>query len=194
VFAGKAHPRDEPGKNVLRQIVAFADRHRLPRSRFVFLEDYDLDLARALVAGADVWLNLPIKPYEASGTSGMKAAANGALNLSVPDGWWAEAVVEHNRLAAPVGWIVDPAVADGENRDRVEAGEVFRLLETEVVPLFHDRDADGIPVAWLDRIRSQLRQLPPFFNTHRMVRQYLHESYLQAGASVERQQAGGQAG
>lgn len=194
IFAGKAHPRDEPGKNVLRQVVAFADRHRLPSGRFVFLEDYDLHLAQALVHGADIWLNLPIKPYEASGTSGMKAAANGGLNLSVPDGWWAEAVVEHDRLSAGIGWAVDPFIENAEDRDRVEAGEVFRILEQEAVPLFHDRDADGLPRAWLQRVRASLRQLPPFFNTHRMVRQYATESYMRAGLPQEARRASGQAG
>lgn len=193
VFAGKAHPRDEPGKAALQRIHQFAGRPEL-RGSFVFLEGYDLAIARSLVQGADVWLNLPVRPYEASGTSGMKATANGALNLSIPDGWWAEAWAEHNRLNVPVGWSITPAEGpneaglphhgdgasqpDRELVDRRDADALYDLLENDVIPLYYDRDGDGLPAAWLERVRAAIRQLVPYFNTHRMVAEYVDTSYL----------------
>lgn len=180
VFAGKAHPRDQHGQDFLRRIALAAERTAL-RGRFVFLEEYDVHLARALVQGADVWLNVPTRPREASGTSGMKAAANGALNLSIADGWWAEAWTEHNELADPIGWVVGD---DGPADDEVDAESLMTLLESEVVPLFHERDAAGRPAAWLRRVRATMRQVPPFFSTHRMVQDYVRESYLPAAGSL----------
>ncbi len=193
VFAGKAHPRDEPGKSVLQRIHHFAGRPEL-RGRFVFLEGYDLALARTLVQGADVWLNVPVRPYEASGTSGMKAMANGALNLSIPDGWWAEAWAEHNRLNDPVGWSIEPDGSPSEadlpdhhaggtdpdraTLDRRDADALYNLIENDVLPLFYERDDGGIPIGWLERMRAAIRQLVPFFNTHRMVAEYVDTAYL----------------
>jgi len=180
VFAGKAHPRDLPGQEVLRRVAVFAQRPDA-RARFVFLENYEVGLARTLVQGADVWLNVPRRPHEASGTSGMKAAANGALNLSILDGWWAEAWTDHNRMAEPIGWAVEgnaPAGADTATRDRADAEALFRLLEEDVVPLFHERGEDGLPGRWLERVRATLRQVAPYFSTHRMVREYVEERYL----------------
>lgn len=183
VFAGKAHPRDEPGKELLRNIYQFGIQHGL-RDRFLFVEEYDVSLAHYLVSGADVWLNVPRKPYEASGTSGMKAAANGALNLSIPDGWWAEAWDEHNDSAEhPIGWsIAAPHI--GEGQDRADADALYRLLESKVVPLFFERDVNGVPHGWCDRIRSSLRQVVPFFNTHRMVGEYVSNAYAPANRSA----------
>jgi glycogen phosphorylase len=178
VFAGKAHPKDDPGKELLRQIYQFGVRTGL-RDRFLFVEEYDVALAHYLVSGADVWLNVPRKPYEASGTSGMKAAANGALNLSIPDGWWAEAWDEHNALDRPIGWSIDAAHVE-EGQDRADAEALFTLLEKEVVPLFFDRDPNGIPRAWCERIQASLQQVVPFFNTHRMVGDYTREAYIPA--------------
>ncbi|HEX6132717.1 MAG TPA: alpha-glucan family phosphorylase [Longimicrobiales bacterium] len=192
VFAGKAHPRDVPGQALLKQIAQFARRPEF-RDRFVFLEGYDVQLARYLVQGADVWLNVPLRPFEASGTSGMKATANGALNLSIPDGWWAEAWEEHNRLPEPIGWSIDSGARadtldlDGPEsgrleRDRADAQALYELLETEVVPLFHgDNGAGG---AWAERMRSAIRQLGGYFNTHRMVREYVELAYLPAAAEA----------
>jgi glycogen phosphorylase len=179
IFAGKAHPRDEPGQELIRQIVTFASRPGI-RERFIFLEDYDLDVARHLVSGADVWLNVPRRPYEASGTSGMKAAANGALNLSIPDGWWAEAWAEHNRMSHPIGWSIAPPCSIANEQDAADADALFTLLEGEVVPLFYEDDADGVPVEWCERVRACVRQVVPFFNTHRMVRDYVEEAYVPA--------------
>jgi starch phosphorylase len=182
IFAGKAHPKDEPGKEFLRKIVEFTQKPEV-RERFVFLEGYDVDLARDLVAGADVWLNVPRKPYEASGTSGMKSAVNGGLNLSIPDGWWAEAWEDHNDMAAPPGWSIDaPAVTEGQ--DAADAEVLFQLLEREVVPLFYERNESGLPVRWCHRIYNAIRELSAFFNTHRMVCDYVEHAYLPANAET----------
>jgi starch phosphorylase len=179
IFAGKAHPRDEPGKEFLRQIHEWASDPGV-RRRFVFLEGYDIELARYLVSGADVWLNLPRRPYEASGTSGMKAAANGALNLSIPDGWWAEAWAEHNHLAEPPGWSIEAPQHWAEGQDEEDANALFGLLENDVIPLFYERDVRDIPNRWCERMRATMRELVPFFNTHRMVQQYTQIFYLRA--------------
>ena len=181
VFAGKAHPRDEPGKEFLRKIVEFSHDPDA-RGRFVFIEGYDVDLARDLVGGADVWLNVPRKPYEASGTSGMKAAANGGLNLSIPDGWWAEAWAEHNDMAAPPGWSIDAQHVD-EGQDAADADALFNLLEREVIPQFYDRNELGVPVGWCHRMYNALRELSAFFNTHRMVCDYVEHAYLPANST-----------
>ncbi|HUP90164.1 MAG TPA: alpha-glucan family phosphorylase, partial [Longimicrobiales bacterium] len=178
VFAGKAHPKDEPGKELLRQIYEFGMKHGVA-DKFMFVEEYDVALARFLTSGADVWLNVPRKPYEASGTSGMKAAANGALNLSIPDGWWAEAWDEHNNLGADIGWSID-AKQVGAGQDRADADALYSLLENSVVPLFFERDHDGVANGWCERVKSSIAQVVPFFNTHRMVREYVKESYLPA--------------
>ena len=137
-----------------------------------FLEDYDLSFAAQLMAGCDVWINVPRPPEEASGTSGMKAALNGALNLSVLDGWWAEAYDGTN------GWGVDGEMdADHEAQDQRHAAAVLDLLEAEVVPLFHDRDPDGVPRRWLDRVRNSLRTNGPRFSAARMVHDYRDQIY-----------------
>ncbi|HEX6558725.1 MAG TPA: alpha-glucan family phosphorylase, partial [Longimicrobiales bacterium] len=182
VFAGKAHPKDEPGKELLRQIFRFGVEYEL-RDRFLFVEEYDVALARYLVSGADVWLNVPRRPYEASGTSGMKAAANGALNLSIPDGWWAEAWEEHNNLDHPIGWSIATIHVD-EGQDRADAEALYTLLERKVVPLFLRRDVNGVAQGWCERIKSSVLQVVPYFNTHRMVREYVSEAYLPAFKSV----------
>lgn len=191
IFAGKAHPKDVPGQALLKEIAQFAHRPEF-RDRFVFLEGYDVELAAHLVQGADVWLNVPLRPYEASGTSGMKAAANGALNLSIPDGWWAEAWTEHNRLPEPIGWSVEAGEqtdsldlggpeAGRLERDRADAAALYALLEDDVVPLFYQQ-TDDIGTHWAERMRSAIRQLGAFFNTHRMVREYVEVAYLPAAA------------
>lgn len=186
VFAGKAHPRDEPGQELLRQVFAFGVRPEV-RHRFILLEEYDIELAKTLVAGADVWLNVPRRPREASGTSGMKAAANGGLNVSVLDGWWAEAWAEHNRAPHPIGWSIDtPLDVGDEPSDAADADALYRVLEDEVVPLFFRRGADGVPGDWCERVRASIHQIVPFFNTHRMVRDYVDGSYLPAHAAGER--------
>ncbi|MBM3318261.1 MAG: alpha-glucan family phosphorylase, partial [Candidatus Eisenbacteria bacterium] len=172
LFAGKAHPRDERGKALIREIVGHT-RHERLRRHIVFLENYDTSLARYLVAGVDVWLNTPRRPREASGTSGMKAAVNGALNLSILDGWWDEA------YARKIGWAIGRGeeYADEEQQDRVESRALYDILENDVVPLFYSRGVDGIPREWTARMRAAMRALCPVHNTNRMVCQYMLEHY-----------------
>jgi len=175
VFAGKAHPADHPGKHMMREIVHMASEMRF-RRRIVFIEDYDIEVARRLVQGADVWLNTPRRPLEASGTSGMKAVVSGGLHLSVLDGWWAEAHTPES------GW----AIGDGEEyedpevQDQVESEALYDLLEQEVVPLFYHRGADGLPRGWIERIKASMIAHCPVFNTNRMVEQYTRCFYLSA--------------
>jgi len=175
IFAGKAHPRDNPGKDLIRQIVHIARSPELRRS-VVFLEDYDMNAARYMVQGVDVWLNTPLRPMEASGTSGMKAAANGALNLSIPDGWWDEG------CAPDVGWRIGSGETydDLEFQNRVESEALYDLLEKEILPLFYDRGHDGLPREWVRRMRAAMRKLAPVYNTNRMVRDYAERFYAVA--------------
>ncbi len=180
IFAGKAHPRDNPGKDLIRQIVHTARKGPFRRS-LVFLEDYDLNVARYLVQGVDVWLNTPLRPMEASGTSGMKVAANGGLNVSIPDGWWAEG------YGPEVGW----AIGSGENYDdleyqnKVESQALYDLLEKEVVPLFYDRGPDRLPHGWIAKMKKAMSRLAPVYNTNRMVRQYAELFYVPAAKRCE---------
>jgi starch phosphorylase len=172
VFAGKSHPADDSGKELIRQITTFASDPEV-RHRIVFLEDYDIAVARALLQGSDVWLNNPRRPQEACGTSGMKAALNGSLNLSILDGWWDEAFDGEN------GWAISSAehVEDLERRDEVEAGSLFELLEQQVVPLFYERWQGPVPRGWVQRVRRSLTSLGPFVTAARMVRDYTAELY-----------------
>lgn len=172
VFAGKAHPRDEKGKAMIREIVGRLRDERI-RRHVVFLENYDTSLARYLVEGVDVWLNTPRRPREASGTSGMKAAVNGALNLSVLDGWWDEAYTRG------IGWAIGRGeeYRDEEEQDRVESRALYDILENDVVPLFYARGADGIPRGWTAKMRAAMRALCPVYNTNRMVCEYALEYY-----------------
>lgn len=175
IFAGKAHPADGPGKEIIRQIVHFARQEEV-RRHVVFLEDYDANLARYLVAGADVWLNTPRRPREASGTSGMKAVANGVLHVSTLDGWWNEA------YSKDVGWAIGQGevYADEDYQDQVEAEALYDLLEKEIIPLFYERGPDGVPRRWAERMRRAIAQLVPIYNTNRMVREYTERMYLPA--------------
>ena len=172
VLAGKAHPNDDPGKDALQRFYAFEHADAEIAGRVVILEDYDIGIARQLVSGCDLWVNLPRKPMEASGTSGMKATFNGALQLSVLDGWWAEAYSGTN------GWAI-PSDGDGEPdaADHRDAELFYDLLEHEVIPLFNDRDANGIPQAWCDRIKEALVTLAPTFTATRMVDDYVERIY-----------------
>lgn len=175
IIAGKAHPKDNPGKEMIKQVVGLA-RQEQYRRQIVFLEDYDMVVARYLVQGADLWLTTPRRPLEASGTSGMKVAMNGGLNVSVLDGWWCEG------YDPGLGW----AIGRGEEyqdlnyQDEVEANALYNLMEKEIVPLFYDRGADGLPRGWIGRMKRSLRALCPFFNTHRMVMEYTQQMYISA--------------
>ncbi|HEX4517200.1 MAG TPA: alpha-glucan family phosphorylase, partial [Polyangiaceae bacterium] len=182
VFAGKAHPQDKPGKELIRSIVHLAREAGLS-GKVVFIEDYDMRIARVLVSGVDVWLNTPRRPLEASGTSGMKAAANGALNVSVLDGWWDEAYAAHGR---EVGW----AIGHGETwtdeaSDKVEAELLYDVLERDVIPTFFDRDDhaaggsfDALPRRWIKKMKNAIGYLAPEFATMRMVREYTERFYV----------------
>ena len=164
LLAGKAHPRDDDAKRLLQNLFGVRNANRVG-DRVVFLEDYDLGVAARLVRGCDVWVNLPRPPLEASGTSGMKSMVNGGLQLSVLDGWWAEAFDGTN------GWgFSGDEDHDQESQDRRDAGELYRLLEDEVIPAFHDRGEDGIPHSWIERIKTSMRTLGPAFTADRMLR------------------------
>lgn len=172
LFAGKAHPHDDAGKEMIREVISLSRQERFAGKAF-FLEGYDVNVARFLVQGSDVWLNTPRRPQEASGTSGMKAALNGSLNISVLDGWWAEACELH------AGWAIgrDEIYENPRYQDEVESNTLYDLLESEVIPLFYDRGDDGVPGAWVGRMKEAIGTLVPVFNTHRMVRQYVDELY-----------------
>ena len=175
LFAGKAHPRDDAGKEFIRQIIHFT-REAGFQNRVVFLEDYEMELARHLVEGVDVWLNTPRRPLEASGTSGMKVVANGGLHLSVLDGWWVEG------YRPDLGWAIGSGeeYREPEYQDQVEGEALYDVLEHEVVPIFYDRGRDGIPRDWIARMKTSLAELAPRFSMDRMVKQYVDESYRTA--------------
>jgi glycogen phosphorylase len=180
LFAGKAHPADEPGKHVLRELRQLMMSQEFA-GRIVFLEDYDLQLARSLVSGVDVWLNNPIAPLEASGTSGMKAAINGRLNLSILDGWWAEGWTQDN------GWGIPPAaVQDPERRDALEAELILAALEEEVLPLYYVRDESGCPRAWVRQSKRAMMSVIPRFNMRRVLFDYTQGLYLPAASQYRR--------
>jgi glycogen phosphorylase len=178
VIAGKAHPADDGGKALIQEMVRFADDPAV-RHRIVFLPDYDMELARIMVRGSDIWLNNPLRPLEACGTSGMKAALNGGLNVSVLDGWWDEWCDGQN------GWAIPSAdsVADQSRRDAVEAAALYDVLGKSVAPLFYERGADGLPRRWLEMVTHTLRTLGPKAQATRMVREYITELYLPAARS-----------
>ncbi len=186
VIAGKAHPRDGAGKEYIRGILDTVTREGLG-DRVVFLEDYDLRKAAMMVQGVDVWLNTPRRPHEACGTSGMKVVPNGGLNLSVLDGWWAEA---HR---PGMGW----AIGDGQEyvhegyQDELDAESLYSLLEHEIVPLFFDRDADGLPRGWIAMMKDSIRTLAPAFSADRMLKQYVERFYLPSGDHYKRLEADG---
>jgi starch phosphorylase len=175
LFAGKAHPKDEPAKHLIQEVVTQARRPEF-HGRLVVLERYDVDMARSLVQGCDVWLNTPLRPLEASGTSGMKAVANGALHLSVLDGWWAEA------YEPGLGWSIgrDALDDDPEVQDAFDADSLYGLLEDEILPMFYDRDGEGIPRAWVARMKASIAAHSPRFSTHRMVGEYAARAYTPA--------------
>ena len=178
IFAGKAHPADEPGKQLLRTIFHAAKDPALA-GRIAFLEDYDMHVARYLLQGVDLWLNTPLPPMEASGTSGMKAALNGVPSLSILDGWWPEGYNGSN------GWAIGSADPDGEApegeaADARDAEAMYRALEERVVPLFYDRSREGIPRGWLQVVRSAIQSIGPRFCARRMVKEYVEQLYLEA--------------
>jgi len=189
LVAGKAHPHDIPGKALIRAWLAFAERPDV-RHRIVFIDDYDLSVAEELVRGCDVWLNTPRRPWEASGTSGMKVLVNGGLNLSEIDGWWAEAATPE------VGWALGDGAMhddDAEVWDRLEAEQLYQTIENDLLPRFYNRDAAGIPHDWLTMMKASMEQLTDRFSSDRMVREYTERFYLPA-ALAQRQRLADRAG
>jgi starch phosphorylase len=180
VFAGKAHPHDDQGKEMIRQIISFSSDPEV-RHRITFVPDYDIAVARTMYQGCDVWLNNPRRPLEACGTSGEKAALNGVLNLSILDGWWDEMFDGEN------GWAISSAESydDLVRRDQVEAGSLFDLLERQVVPLFYDRSEGPVPRRWVRRIKSAVRSLGPQVVASRMVKDYVGELYEPIAAQAD---------
>ena len=181
VIAGKAHPADDGGKKLIQDIVRLSDDPEI-RHRIVFLPNYDIAMAQPLYPGCDVWLNNPLRPYEACGTSGMKAALNGGLNLSVLDGWWDEWYDGDN------GWAIPTAdgVEDVDHRDDLEAAALYDLIENEVAPRFYDTDAEGVPTRWLEMTRHTLKSLGPKVLATRMVRDYVRQLYAPAATTAHR--------
>lgn len=185
IFAGKAHPADEPGQDLIRQVYGAASDDKLG-GRVAFIEDYDMHIAQFLVRGVDIWLNNPLAPQEASGTSGEKAALNGIPNLSIADGWWSEAYNGKN------GWIVPPSHPEMsaedqygyDERDERDANAIYDLLAQEIVPLFYERDANGTPHGWLQVMKATLTSVPHYFSTRRMVKEYIERLYLPAATST----------
>ena len=179
VFAGKAHPRDDVAKHQLREVARLTREPRFA-GRIVFIEDYDIDVARHLVQGVDVWLNVPRRPLEASGTSGQKVVLNGGLNLSVLDGWWAEAYDGSNGFAIGRG----ETHVNSEVQDSRDAEALYNSLEQEVIPLFYERDFEGLPRAWISRMKRAIRTLGWRFNSNRMVMDYVRQCYLPAAGGL----------
>jgi glycogen phosphorylase len=183
VFAGKAHPNDSPGQEFIRQVYQYSLQPEFA-GRIVFLEDYDIDMARHLVAGSDVWLNTPIRPHEASGTSGQKASLNGLPNCSIVDGWWEEGYNGRN------GWAIGERrdYADEDTRDAADAASLYDILEREVIPAYYDRGLDGVPHNWVAIMKEAIRTVAPAFSMRRMVKDYVNQLYIPAlriGARVD---------
>jgi starch phosphorylase len=180
IFAGKAHPADRPGQELIRRLWQLAESIDLG-DHIVFLEDYDLAIGRQLVQGVDVWLNTPRRPLEASGTSGMKAALNGALNLSILDGWWDEAYDGRNGWAFGAREPID----DSSGQDHFDAQSLYQILAEEVVPLFYQRDAEGLPEGWIERVLHSVATIGSRFSTDRMLQEYFVNAYLPAANRSE---------
>ena len=186
VFAGKAHPADDGGKRALQNVYRRAVDPMFG-GRIAFVDDYDLHVAHYLVQGCDVWLNNPRKPLEASGTSGMKASANGVINVSIGDGWWAEGYEGTN------GWLIDPGVTHDNHdaQDAADAEALYRLLEEQIVPCFYERDESGVPRRWIGMIKDAIRTVAPRFGTRRMVKEYVERMYEPAMRAADHDQVRG---
>ena len=184
IIAGKAHPADQAGQDLIQEWTHFIRRPEA-RHHVVFLSDYDMLLTEQLVQGVDVWINTPRRPWEACGTSGMKVLVNGGINLSELDGWWAEAYTPE------VGWALGDGKEHGDDPawDAAEAEALYDLLERKVIPEFYDRDANGIPVAWVARMRESMARLTPRFSANRTVREYTEQHYLPAATAYRERAA-----
>ncbi|HXY21818.1 MAG TPA: alpha-glucan family phosphorylase [Burkholderiaceae bacterium] len=184
IVAGKAHPEDKVGKKLVREWLEFVNRPQV-RARAVFLEDYDMALAQQLVQGVDLWINTPRRPWEACGTSGMKVLVNGGLNVSTLDGWWAEA------YSPEVGWAIGAPDDTATNIDSLDAERLYQVLEREAAPMFYERDARGLPVAWIARMRASIAELAPRFSSNRMLKEYVEKIYGPAAAAYRRRSDSG---
>jgi starch phosphorylase len=175
IIAGKAHPNDAPAKELIRNIIHFANREEV-RHRFVFIQGYNITVARMMLQGCDLWLNTPRRPLEACGTSGMKAIPNGVLNLSTLDGWWEEGYDQS------YGWAIGrgETYEDQNLQDEVESRDIYNVLEREIIPVFYDRGLDNLPYGWLEKMKAAMFQLCPIFNSHRMVQDYSDQFYTSA--------------
>jgi starch phosphorylase len=184
ILAGKAHPEDLPGQALIKHWNDFIERPEV-RGHVVFLSDYDMQMAQELVKGMDLWINTPRRPWEACGTSGMKVLANGGLNISELDGWWAEA------YTPKIGWAIGDGREHGEDAawDTSEVESLYTLLEQQVVPEFYDRDAQGIPSRWLERVRESMATLTPEFSASRAIREYTNDHYLPAAEGYNKRAA-----
>ena len=184
IIAGKAHPKDDKGKEIIKSIVALTSDPDL-RYKVVFLEDYDMNVAHYLVQGVDIWLNNPLRPEEASGTSGMKAAVNGAINFSVLDGWWCEGYNGEN------GWVIGSTDTynDLEYQNEMESRSIYEMLEKEIVPLFYDRGQDDLPRGWISKMKTCMQTVGPMFNTNRMIEDYTRKFYVPSMELTEKMKA-----
>jgi starch phosphorylase len=179
VFAGKAHPKDEPGKRLI-QTIANMRRDSRFANRIAYVEDYDMNVCRHMIQGVDVWLNNPRRPLEASGTSGQKTVLNGGLNLSILDGWWAEAYDGANGFAIGHGH----SHVDDHITDRRDAEALYKVIEEQVVPMYYDRDVDGLPRHWIKRMMNSISTLAWRFSAHRMVMDYTRLCYVPAAGGL----------
>src|SRR5204862_5256042 len=181
LFAGKAHPRDHGGKELIAEIVHVCRRPEF-RRRMVFIEDYDINVARVMVQGVDIWLNNPRRPLEASGTSGMKVCVNGGINMSILDGWWCEGYSGDN------GWAIGAGeeYTDLNYQDDIESRLIYDLIEQEIAPLFYTRGNDGLPRGWLKAMKRSMSTCCPVFNTNRQVQEYMEKCYAPAEGRYER--------
>ena len=186
IFAGKAHPQDQAGKELIKDIISFMSTEHL-RGKIAFVEDYDINVARYLVSGVDIWLNTPLRPFEACGTSGMKAACNGVLNFSVLDGWWDEAYDLKN------GWAIGnrEAYSDKKYQDEVESKAIYSILEKDIIPLFYERGSDGLPREWIRMMKHSLVTIASRYNTNRMVKEYFNKFYKNASDNYAKLSADG---
>jgi starch phosphorylase len=180
ILAGKAHPQDHAGKEIIQNIIHHINTHNLLK-KVIFIEDYDMNVARYMLQGVDVWLNNPLRPHEASGTSGMKASVNGVLNLSVRDGWWDEAYDNSN------GWAIGSGETYKESernyQDDLESKDIYSILENTIVPMFYEREPNGLPLQWIKMMKNAFVSIVSYFNTHRMVKEYYDNFYREAGSN-----------
>lgn len=178
IFAGKAHPANDESKRIMQRLIKWS-HHSDFQERVVFIEDYDLLTAQRLVEGVDIWLNTPRRTLEASGTSGQKVSLNGGINCSILDGWWREVYRSGEEVVAN-GWALgeDRSIEDRKAQDRQDAESLYHLLEEEIIPLYYDRGDEDFSSGWVDMMKASIKTVAPFFNTERMLTEYLHKMYL----------------